>query len=172
MSAAKKKSSVTRVVGPRFNAVELAEIDRQGAKLGLKSDDGVVNRAGVIKVLWQSVSDEVVEAALQRQAVDVAGAKSIAPLVQALKALSNAWTFRANQRQSIGVHSNQIAKFTNVARQLLRNGNQAGEDVVLAIQLAVQGIDRSLDAQREAERADDALRADIHRLVDEIRNGS
>lgn len=93
----------------------------------------------------------------------------LAPLVDAMAALDAAWIARANQRQRIGVHSNQIAKLANVERLSVREGGLVADDTVELLGLALREVSRRLDEQMTAERHDDRLRADVRALLDRLR---
>lgn len=163
MSAAKQSSKRT-VIGVSLHPHEIATLDAQRSKLRING------RGSALKVMWRQFGDDAVDAALQRGAEADAKATDLAvvlaPLVDAMHALDAAWAARAGQRQSIGVHTNQIAKLANVLSVMARTGEPIPADDVERIANALESIDRRMSEQLDAERSDDVLRATARGLLD------
>ncbi len=185
MSTAKKSTQRKRSVrslSPDAKGVyvpmtpeRLLQLDADRAKLGM-------SRGGALAALYDNLGEDAVSIAAaataqqqvlaQQQVVAEAGAKAMEPLIDALQTLGTAWVRRANQRQAIGVHTNQIAKLANVDRLLVRDGGQVSEQTLESLVLALQGIARRLDEQAVAEGEDDQLVAAVRALVEQARSAA
>lgn len=163
---AKRSSKRAGVVGVSMSATELAELDRQRAQLaGAHSGGRTPTRAAVVKMIWTAFAPEATERRAQPASRDVAVAESVAPLKEALSSLDAAVNGRARQIQSIGVHSNQVARFFNYLRISLRDGDQLSARDVRDGLLATEGIARALEGLAAQQGEDDALRAHLRVLI-------
>lgn len=161
------------VVGASFNDDELEELDRQRVRLGTdESGRPRLSRAGALKLVWEKLGDDAVDAARAQQALAAAGAQAVQPLADALDSLSAAWAERAHQRQMIGANANQIARFANTLRLALRDGDTVNAETVESLALALNGIERQLAAQAAAETEDGRLRDAVRDLLDQLKAAS
>lgn len=172
-------SKARTVVGVSFKDHELAELDRQRARLAASAGSKrklrkrKFPRGTALKLIWECHSDDAVGAVVQ-QRIDTADRESspvaaAQPLVDGLAELTAAWQARAHQRQAIGVHTNQIAKLSNVERFLTRDGGQVTDETAQTLALALQGVKRSLDEQAAAEREDERLVAAVRAGLEQLR---
>src|SRR5690606_33006862 len=147
----------------------LKRLDADRARLGL-------SRGGALAAVYDNLGDAALDAAQRRGAAAAAEAATLAqelsPLVEALSALESAWAARARQRQSIGVHTNQLAKLCNVLRIALGDGRAIDPADVERLASALEAIDRRLEKQVEEERADDALLAEVRDHLTQLRTGA
>ncbi|MFE5777552.1 hypothetical protein [Brachybacterium sp. NPDC056505] len=166
MSEAEKAPSARRAPSPDSKGVfvpmtreRLALVDADRQVLGL-------SRGAAMARIYDEFRTEGLERTQQRAEAGGAVAEQargladrVHDLASALKGLDDAWSARARQRQSIGVHSNQIAKLANVHGVTVRQGGSVCDEEIAVLGLAVRGVERALDAQQEAELDDDELRA-------------
>lgn len=169
MSAAITSQSAKRKLSPDAKGVyvtmtpeRLKRLDEDRSKLDL-------SRGGFLAKVYDVYRDDLVAGLLARVEADEAGAESMQALVDASCALSDAWGHRALQRQRIGVHTNQIARLANVLAVRARQGAPVSQDDVESLVLALQGIERRLTEQSDAERDDDTLRAVVRAIVEQMR---
>lgn len=173
MGAAGQSSRRQRALSPNAKGVgvpmtpeRLRRLDRDRARLKL-------SRGGALAAIYDQLGDAAVDAAQQRGAEADAKATDLtivlAPLVDALHALDAAWVERANARQRIGVHTNQIAKLANVERLQVSVGGLVSDDTAEMFALALENVRWALEAQATSEREDDVLRSAVRALLDQLK---
>lgn len=165
MATAKRTPSnkSTKPVGVRLNEAELKKLDAQRSQLGGAS------RAGALKHLWTVLGDAAVERILEQQSVAAADRRDLQPSVDALNGASKAWQDLARQRQMVGANMNQVARFVNLLRLRVREGEGIDEDALDRIELCLVGIHRSLEQQTASEATDDLALARFRVWLDQAK---
>lgn len=153
----------TKPVGVRLNEAELKKLDAQRSQLG------GVSRAGALKHLWSVLGDAAVERFLEQQSVSASDRRDLQPIIGALNGATKAWQDLAHQRQMVGANMNQVARFVNLLRLRVREGEGFDEDALDRIELCLNGIHRSVEQQLAAEASDDLVLARFRAWLDEDR---
>lgn len=134
----------------------LARVDTHREQLGL-------TRGGCVADVFDAAGTDGLEAHLAARLACVAVAESLQPLVDAVHAVADAWHQRARQRQSIGVHSNQLARYANALA-----GRPALDRDVAELRDALQSMAHELERQADAELEDQELVAALRDLITEL----
>ncbi|MDN6555097.1 hypothetical protein FYJ43_02480 [Cutibacterium sp. WCA-380-WT-3A] len=150
----------------RLSPETMKRLDADRTELGL-------SRAAMLREVYERFApgpqDEGRSAAAEAVA-QAAGALSgiVDRLVAALADTGTAWDSRARQRQSIGVHSNQVAKYANVLRIRAERGETIDADDVRLISESLDAIRSDLARQADAESGDDRVLAGVRRAADDL----
>lgn len=163
--SARKPSPEAKGIFVSLSPELLKQLDADRATLNL-------SRGGAMRAIFEHYGAESLDAVQARILADEADAESVQPLVDAFLPLVEAWTQRAIQRQSIGVHTNQIAKLTNVLSLMVRDGVAVPADDVERIAAACEEMAHQIATQAAAELEDETLIAEARVLIKSRRDGS
>lgn len=131
----------------------LAQLDADRAELGL-------SRGGALAALYDSLRSEAMGAVLEGRQADAAAAESLQPLTDTVLALADAWQQRARQRQAIGVHTNQLARYANAL-----SGRQSLDGDVAGLRDAITSMHSLLERQAGVELEDQELVKQVRDLA-------
>lgn len=140
--------------------LRLSRVDDYRQRLSL-------SRGGAVAALIDAFGDDALQSHLAAREADAAAAESIQPLSNAALALADAWQQRARQRQSIGVHTNQLARYANALAAAIRDGQQVLPADVVRLVDATKASAATLDEQLSAELEDQLLVKQLRDLVTE-----